>query len=64
MKPQWAVYSEVNGGWLVDSSFVFSWSVDDAMWFDSQKQAYDTLMDMRGNGHVINNRDVTVTRMR
>ena len=51
MSPAWAIYCERLGGWLVDTSFVWSWDVAECQEFATEREATKACADMQDNGH-------------
>ncbi len=48
---RWAIYCERLGGWLVDTSFVWSWDVTQCAEFSSPEAVNEAIEGMIGNGH-------------
>lgn len=51
MSPAWAIYCERLGGWLVDTSFVWSFDVSQCEEFSSKGEAMTACREMHDNGH-------------
>lgn len=66
MSPAWAIYCERQGGWLVDTSYVWSFDVGECEEFNSMTDGIRAISDMIDNGHTFlaGRRDVHVLRIR
>lgn len=49
MTPAWAVYGQKHDGWLVDTSFVWSWDVAECAEFSTTDEAHQAIVDMQEN---------------
>ncbi len=49
MSPAWAIYCERLGGWLVDTSFVWSWDVAECAEFETALDAERAIYNMQKN---------------